>query len=413
VPVQASNIIRTDSGEGLTFTADTQTWTVLDGVVIATGSGAAVFSGLYASTLANYGLLVSEGETAVRMDGDIALLVNDQSGDIQGAFTGVTLNGEFSDVYNEGSIVGASDYGVRFGENSYGSSLTNAGEIFGFYGGVRSEGTGLFLINNSGEISSRSHGVVIDSASRAVIFNSGAISAAAVGIGSFAVYAAEVGTIHLHNSGLLAGDVWLSGNADRLVNTGDIFGEAALGGGSDRFNGSVGFVEDVVLGQDGDDSLSGSVHADRMDGGRDLDLIKGEGGDDLLTGGLHSDRLLGGDGQDSLFGGADADRLQGGSNDDVIVGGGGDDRLWGGDGDDLFVFRGGFGADVVADFDAIGDDHDVIKFGREMFSSFDDLSAAMTQVGDHVLIQVEGGASVVLTDVALADLDSADFGFAA
>ena len=139
-----------------------------------------------------------------------------------------------------------------------------------------------------------------------------------------------------------------------------------LGDGNDTFNGQSSRSNRLpiqVLGQGGDDTISGTSHGDIFDGGdgndsisgdRGEDSIRGGAGDDTLFGNLDDDLLLGGDGADSLFGGAGHDLLQGGNDDDRLNGNSGNDTLegelgndtlLGGSGDDLG--RGGSGDDSL------------------------------------------------------------------
>jgi Ca2+-binding RTX toxin-like protein/Tol biopolymer transport system component len=108
------------------------------------------------------------------------------------------------------------------------------------------------------------------------------------------------------------------------------------------------------FGENGHDTVAGSVFGDRLVGGGGNDELHGDRGDDSLDGGDDSDVLYGGPGNDSLrerrfgfdtlFGGPGDDRLAGGrANDklyggignDVLYGGSGTDRLYGGPGDDV------------------------------------------------------------------------------
>lgn len=67
------------------------------------------------------------------------------------------------------------------------------------------------------------------------------------------------------------------------------------------------------VGWDSDESLSGDVLADHIEGRGGRDLLAGLDGDDRLDGGEGDDTLLGGDGRDSLSGGAGNDRIEGGA----------------------------------------------------------------------------------------------------
>ncbi len=96
-------------------------------------------------------------------------------------------------------------------------------------------------------------------------------------------------------------------------------------------NAVGGMYDDIMVGSDGGNFLSGLGGHDR---------IKGEQGDDVLDGGAGNDRLWGGDGDDVLDGGSGDDMLDGGSGDDVFYGGVGDDAFYGGQGQDTVILRG-------------------------------------------------------------------------
>ncbi len=129
-----------------------------------------------------------------------------------------------------------------------------------------------------------------------------------------------------------------------------------------------------ALGGDGDDSITCSAGADRLEGGAGDDDLVGLDGDDVL---------LGGAGRDRLGSGSGADRLQGGP---------GDDTLSGGTGADTYVFTAGDGADTIDDR---GDDAagtlriagyalDRIRFGghgRDLVIRFSDSTDRITVLG--------------------------------
>lgn len=82
----------------------------------------------------------------------------------------------------------------------------------------------------------------------------------------------------------------------------------------------------AITGDDGNNTLLGTKHRDR---------IEGLGGNDVLRGARRHDELLGGDGNDTLYAGRGSDSLNGGEGDDVLwTGPGGVDSLDGGPGND-------------------------------------------------------------------------------
>ena len=76
-----------------------------------------------------------------------------------------------------------------------------------------------------------------------------------------------------------------------------------------------------VIGSAGNDTLTGDIYDNSLDGGE---------GNDLLDGGQGNDTLIGGSGNDILYGGTGDDSLSGGAGNDTLVGGAGADMLDGG-----------------------------------------------------------------------------------
>ncbi len=140
--------------------------------------------------------------------------------------------------------------------------------------------------------------------------------------------------------------------------------DMALGAGVDTVivTGSVG-ADHVTIGAaginlDGDDdadvTMTG-VENLRVLGQLGNDVLSGGGGDGTgaayarplqLAGGDGSDTLIGGLGNDRLTGGAGSDIEEGGAGNDVLMGDAGDDHLAGGDGND--TLQGGTGSDIEA-----------------------------------------------------------------
>lgn len=119
-----------------------------------------------------------------------------------------------------------------------------------------------------------------------------------------------------------------------------------LGGPAAEFlTGGPG--DDVVRGSGGDDTLEGDIGADTVEGGGGRDHLSGDPpqGDDYYTARIHlsPDVLSGGAGNDVLSDSGGANRMDGGPGNDILVGGSGRDRLSGGPGKDRLF--GGSGAD--------------------------------------------------------------------
>ncbi len=97
---------------------------------------------------------------------------------------------------------------------------------------------------------------------------------------------------------------------------------------------------DLVVGNNAINRLSGAAGADSIDGaaGNDNlfgdegdDFLQGGSGDDFLSGGLGNDVASGGDGNDKIFAGA------GDMGNDTFIGGAGDDLIGGNAGNDLII----------------------------------------------------------------------------
>jgi Ca2+-binding RTX toxin-like protein len=184
-------------------------------------------------------------------------------------------------------------------------------------------------------------------------------------------------------------------------------------------------VPGVILGQAGNDTLTGTDGNDRMDGLAGNDILRAGAGDDIVIGGMGADRIDGGTGNDTadysgsstavtvglgffssafqitpgrgrggdaagdtlfgiehITGSAFDDRLTGDFGNNILIGGEGNDRLnglWGKDrldggtgndqltggwlAADTFVFKSGYGHDTIRDFE---DDRGLLRsfFGR-------------------------------------------------
>jgi Ca2+-binding RTX toxin-like protein len=125
----------------------------------------------------------------------------------------------------------------------------------------------------------------------------------------------------------------MNGNNGSDTITGSLGNDVISGGNDvDVVNGSAG--NDSILGQDGDDVLNGGTGNDTIDGGNGADFLTGQEGNDSLLGGNDADTLKGFAGNDTLNGDNGDDLLEGAEGDDSIFGGLGRDVLAGGDGND-------------------------------------------------------------------------------
>ena len=111
---------------------------------------------------------------------------------------------------------------------------------------------------------------------------------------------------------------------------------------------TTGFSQGRIVDSSGDDTLTGSDFADRIDAG---------GGNDILIGNGGNDNLIGSSGNDFLNGGAENDLLDGGDGLDFLNGGSGSNQLTGGTGLDIFIFDTALTSDSssVTDFNTVDD----------------------------------------------------------
>jgi len=100
------------------------------------------------------------------------------------------------------------------------------------------------------------------------------------------------------------------------------------------------------------------------------------------------------------------DTIIGSAGNDTLIGNAGNDILTGGAGSDKFVFGAGFGQDQITDFTA---GTDVIEFHDGLFADASNVLAVATQSGDDTVITIDASTSLLLKNVALANLHLDDF----
>lgn len=214
-------------------------------------------------------------------------------------------------------------------------------------------------------------------------------------------------------------DLLSGGNGNDTVFGGQGFDVVSGNDGNDVLYGGTeedwmfgGFDGDLVFGGDGNDFLFGGVGFDTVHGDAGNDRIEGEGNADQLYGGVGNDSIFGGQGVDLLDGGAGADQLYGGTESDTLTGGGGNDTLFGGAGADRFVFAAGSGADVIGDFSPATAGEIIALVGIAGIGSYADVLAATSASGGNTVINLGGGNSITLINVAPTALSADDFVFA-
>ena len=167
---------------------------------------------------------------------------------------------------------------------------------------------------------------------------------------------------------------------------------------ADQIQGSL--VRNVLLGGDGNDTISAWDGMDEVDGGD---------GDDSIDGGRHPDVLEGGEGNDEIEGNASRfhsyvyrqDVLSGGLGDDVLRGEAGNDELTGGPGND--VLDGG--PEPASLFG-----NDVVSFVTSPAGVKVDLPAEVaTGDGTDVLIDIEDADGSAFDDVFIGNAEGNQF----
>lgn len=132
----------------------------------------------------------------------------------------------------------------------------------------------------------------------------------------------------------------------------------------DLLSGGVG--NDILYGRGNDDYLDGGNGYDTLNGGAGDDVLFGQNGDDAIQDGAGFDLMYASNGEDTLYGGADGDKLYSYYGQVHLYGGYGEDYLYGGsDGD---VLDGDVGNERVygqrADDDLSGcDRRDILRSG--------------------------------------------------
>lgn len=354
-------------------------------------------------------------DTFVRVDGTVL----SAAGGALGLFALPALPANHRVIAGEtGRILGGpAHWAIRI--EGIGSSVENRGEIAGG-GGIDMAGTGLGSLANHGTVAGAAlPGLRIAQAVSVTVLNTGTISGlSGIAVDSAAVDIRNTGTIAgnggtaiglangfatltLANLGDILGDIAVDAAlsfSDSVRNDGRILGAVDLGDGADSFLGKGGLVTGPVRGGAGADLLATGAGDEALHGGNGNDTLRGGAGEDTLEGDGGNDTLLGQDGDDLLLGSAGRDRLAGGR---------GDDTLTGGPDGDTFVFARNGGDDLVTTFADGADRIDLTAF--RLANAAEALAGAASRPGGVLLdLSAEGGGSVFLAGLALAQLTAAD-----
>ena len=193
-------------------------------------------------------------------------------------------------------------------------------------------------------------------------------------------------------------------------------------------------------------TITGTANAETLTGTSGNDLIDGAGGADTMSGGAGDDTYIVSDpnakvvegyggGVDTVkssvsytlsayvenltltgsaainaTGNSQSNIIIGNDAANVITGGLGNDVLTGGGGADTFVISSGDGSDIITDFTpGSRAGHDVVQLNGFAFTSFSDIQAAMTQVGNDVYLALTGQDTLVFRNITVSSFTSDDF----
>lgn len=192
-------------------------------------------------------------------------------------------------------------------------------------------------------------------------------------------------------------------------------------GGNDNINGAGG--NDFILGGPGDDILDGGDDFDtvaypfwgEVNQAIDIDLENnianndGFGNVDTL---LNFENVQGSQFNDVIRGDSQSNFIRGEDGNDTIIPRGGSDFIQGGFGADTFIYA---DSDGSLQFDSIGDFEpglDQIDLqGIASLSDFAGVTAAATEVGSNLEIDLGNGNTLELISIGIADISAGDFLF--
>ncbi len=177
------------------------------------------------------------------------------------------------------------------------------------------------------------------------------------------------------------------------------------GGGSQTID-VTGLTGAVVYAGGGNDSVSvadGIALPFLVMGGEGNDTLSSQAASSVILGGAGNDELEGGDGSDILIGGAGEDGLSGGAGNDLLVGGEGNDALDGGADDDVAFYNGeaadysvtpGPGGTTVTSVDPLLDGDDTLVDVEDIIfeDGDDDISPVTNPWAEDVIARLKGPA---------------------
>ncbi|MES2442767.1 MAG: hypothetical protein V4574_08040 [Pseudomonadota bacterium] len=212
--------------------------------------------------------------------------------------------------------------------------------------------------------------------------------------------------------GLGANDTLSGGGGDDLLDGGA--GADAMTGGAGSDSYIVDNAGDTVFeaGSGGADTDTVTAYASwTLGAGQEVERLRaGPGADPInLTGNELAQKIQGNDGANILIAGGGNDVIIAGGGADTLYGGLGFDKLTGGTGADSFVIEAASGTDMITDFATGSDRIDLTALGFD----WQDVQDAMSQNDGNTILNLGGGNSLIISDVANAALHESDFVLAA
>ena len=156
----------------------------------------------------------------------------------------------------------------------------------------------------------------------------------------------------------------------------------------------VGPFDTTILLDNLNNTYTGTLGADLIQGAGGDDLLNGDAGNDYLDGGSGNDRLTAGRGDDTLVGGDGNDRLIGGSGAQMLFGGTGDDVIQ--SGDRSSTLDGGEGNDILTALLSKGATHTLT--GGSGLDSFEITGAAIDRIGTVIFTDFQVGVDGFTVD---------------
>lgn len=203
-----------------------------------------------------------------------------------------------------------------------------------------------------------------------------------------------------------AGNINGTGNAERNVIVGNTGNNRVDGSGGDdqlfdqepQYAGSPYYAldADLLLGGDGNDTLTSHFGSDVLDGGAGNDTFVAYGRVALIQGGDGNDTITASGGGDLIDGGAGDDSINGWGAVATLAGGTGNDTLTGSGRGSVLVFNRGDGDDTLSPGFNARDGQDRLVFGTGVAAADVTMERVGTDGNDLLLRLSDGGGSVLV-----------------